>query len=144
MLNQNMQPIPMLAELLDAITSDIAKQIAKANYHSHKMLGTTTLCQQILEANDNSGCLNLAITFNAPDTNDACDFTSQDAFATARHLLYNHALMLSDGYNLGETVTQHLLNSYHLYNHIDGLIYFNATITITDCTLYINCIYNQQ
>lgn len=140
MQNQNLQPVPQLTALLNAIQNEIYDN---AHNTPNLKIQPTTLTQQIIEAGDNSAMLNLAITFNAPDSNDACDF-ADEALAIARYELYNHAIMLSDAYNLGETVTRHLSNSYHLYNHIDELIYFNATITITDCTIYISCIYNQQ
>lgn len=139
MQNKTQQPVPMLTALLKDLQTEIHHQALNT-----PKLQSNTLCQQILESNDNSACLNLAITFTAPDTNDACDFTNL-AMAIAKSIIYQHASYL--GLDYLHSVTQTALlqsNAQTIFNHIEGLNYFNATITCTDCTIYINCIYNQQ
>ena len=142
MQNKNTQPIPMLTALLNAITSETYDN---AYNTPNKKIQPITLTQQILEAGDNSAMLSLAITFNAPDSNDACDFAANEAQAIARYELYNWFQMLTEYDSEAELKTNMLEpNAYNIYIHNCGLNYCNATLTITDCTLYLTCIYNQQ
>lgn len=139
---QNLQPVPQLNAMLKAIQSEIYDNALNT---PQLQIQPITLCQQIIEAQDNSAMLNLAITFDAPDTNDACDFAFDEAYAIAKHIILSNAQSLNQ-YNPGSVTQNPLLqsNTLIIFNHIDGLTYFNATLTVTDCTLYIHCIYNQQ
>lgn len=136
------QPMAMLTALLNAIQSELSATIHNT---PNLKIQPTTLCQQVIESGDNSAMLSLAITFNAPDTNDACDFAMGPADAIARYELYNWFKRLAQ-YDPDCELKTNMLepNAYNIYIHNCGLNYCNATLTITDCTLYLTCIYNQQ
>lgn len=147
---QNYQPTPMLSQLLNAITWNLTNALNKANAQDPTANVTMQcLCQQILEANDNSGCLNLAITFNAPNSDEqglAGDF-ALIAHDIAIKAIQSQANQLSQ-YNSGSLTQTNKITDYatNINNTFDdfGLTYYNALVTVTDGTLYIHCTYNQQ
>lgn len=146
MQNKNTQPIPMLSTLHNAITSEISNQVAKLNAQNPNIgLIAWVKCSQVLETGDNSAMLNLAISFDAPDTNHACDFAANEADAAARYQLYNWFQMLTE-YDPDCELKTNMLepNAYNIYIHNCGLNYCNATLIFTDSTLYLTCVYNQQ
>lgn len=147
---QNYQPTPMLSQLLNAITWNLTNALNKANAQDPTANVTMQcLCQQILEANDNSGCLNLAITFNAPNSDEqglAGDF-AMEANKIVYKTIQSQAKQLAKANQGTKTITQTMGDTVtQIYNTFEdlGLIYYIATITTTDGTLYIHCTYNQQ
>lgn len=139
-------PLPQPIPTLEAIASHIQSKIQLlCNQHPNIDLVPYTKCLQIIEAGDNSGCLNLIISIDSPDLMDASDFTAFHAYPAARDLIMQHAGSINS-HNPGSVTQTALLqaNAQTIFNHIERLNYFNATILYTDLTLYINITYNQQ
>lgn len=141
---QNLQPQTQMPALLAELTADLTNYLEKCNEQNPYLNATYNLINfQTLTTNDNAGCLNLIITFNAPDINDACDIAT-DSLTIAKTTILEYANHLN-AQNPKTTIYQNPIpGALHIYCTIDELTYFNALITITDCSIYIHCTYNQQ
>lgn len=133
MQNQNLQPLPQLTALLAELTGEMLQYAANRDYQYNLPN------YQVCETGDNSGCLNFAITFND------CDAPIQ-ALQLAKNLILEHAYYLAkkQDLDLAHTKINEIPTHIAICNMLDSTPYYIATLTRTDCTLYINCIYNQQ
>ena len=142
---KNLQPQNILGALQNAIIAGITEYTKGFNLPTPTAgLYFNLLNSSLNIADDNSGCLTLAITFNAPDTNNACDAATQTleiAKTTALELSKYLNTQNQDSFSYSCPIQSY---GHLIYNAIEDLNYFTVTIIATDATLYITAIYNQQ
>lgn len=146
----NMQPTTQMQTLANNLMQNIATAMQTDQTDMpNANLTMQTLCQQTVESHDNSGCLLLAIAFNAPDYDEdglAGDFALH-AYKIALQTIRDHAIAIAKR-NPGSTLPlTHYTTPYATNITLiqdEDLTYYNALVTTTDNTLYIHCTYNQQ